>query len=403
MSTKDTKTEISKSNSQIKREQRKKEVASARRNARLMSIIGWAFVLVVIALIAWGVVSLIQKENSKVQMTDNYSAGLDENGYISGVKASSKVTLPNYKGLTVPYSEIEYTDAQIDTDIENLVAGYKYASDDASLKVADGDTVNIAYVGTIDGELFDGGSSDSYDLEIGSGSFIDDFEEQLIGAQNGSQVTVEVTFPEDYQSADVAGMDAVFEVTINSITVIPEFTDEFVAEKLSDYATTVDEYREYLRTTNEEENLNTWIRTYLIDNSTVSSYSNKYLKAIKAIQKYDDMQSYEYINQMYEAYLGYSYYGSFEDYAGMTEAEYDESLKDIAKDTAKENMIYQAIVETEGVTADAAYYKQVLKEEGREDTYYDSQVELTGEPFVLQQAIKAKAMEIIVDSVVIQK
>lgn len=92
-------------------------------------------------------------------------------------------------------------------------------STDTSLTIADGDTVNIDYVGTIDGVEFDGGSTDGQgtDLVIGSGSYIDDFEEQLIGAHPGDTVDVNVTFPEDYGVEDLNGQDALFEVTINGI------------------------------------------------------------------------------------------------------------------------------------------------------------------------------------------
>ena len=110
--------------------------------------------------------------------------------------------------------------------------------------------MNINYVGTIDGVEFDGGSAENYDLTIGSGSFIDDFETQLIGAHPGEQVNVNVTFPEQYENnPDLAGKDATFLVTINGISELPELTDEFVKENLSEYAQTVDEYRQYLRDT----------------------------------------------------------------------------------------------------------------------------------------------------------
>ena len=92
-------------------------------------------------------------------------------------------------------------------------------STDMSLTVVDGDTVNIDYVGTVDGVEFDGGSTQGMgtDLVIGSGSYIDDFEDQLIGAHPGETVEVNVTFPDDYYSTDLAGKDAVFTVTINGI------------------------------------------------------------------------------------------------------------------------------------------------------------------------------------------
>ena len=90
---------------------------------------------------------------------------------------------------------------------------------DSSLEVKDGDTVNIDYVGKIDGVAFDGGSTDGNgtDLVIGSGSYIDNFEEQLIGAHPGDEVEVKVTFPDDYQATDLAGKEAVFDVTVNGI------------------------------------------------------------------------------------------------------------------------------------------------------------------------------------------
>ena len=95
----------------------------------------------------------------------------------------------------------------------------KKLNTDSSLEVKDGDTVNIDYVGKIDGEAFDGGSTDGSgtDLVIGSGSYIDDFEDQLIGSHPGDEVEVTVTFPDDYQATDLAGKEAVFDVTVNGI------------------------------------------------------------------------------------------------------------------------------------------------------------------------------------------
>ncbi|MBR6960963.1 MAG: FKBP-type peptidyl-prolyl cis-trans isomerase, partial [Clostridiales bacterium] len=252
----------------------------------------------------------------------------------------------------------------------------------------------IAYVGTVDGKEFEGGSADSYDLGIGTGTFIEGFEEQLIGAENLSTFNVNVTFPEDYGVEELKGKDAVFSVTINGIYVLPEFTDEYVAEKFGDKASTVEEYRQYLKDSNYATNLKTYTETYLTDNSSVINYNKKYLKTLKQIKKGDDMQSYEYTALMYKQYLGYDYYTSFEDYTGKSDSEYDVSLIDIAKETYKENLIYQAILENEGVTVDAAYYKDYLAKTDHEEGYYANQVEMYGEPYVLQMAVKEKALEI---------
>ena len=109
------------------------------------------------------------------------------------------------------------TDTTADDNTDNNSAGY---STDASLTVEDGDTVNIDYVGSVDGVEFEGGSTQGQgtDLVIGSGSYIDDFEEQLIGAHPGDEVDVYATFPDPYNNnPDLSGKEALFEVTINGI------------------------------------------------------------------------------------------------------------------------------------------------------------------------------------------
>lgn len=111
------------------------------------------------------------------------------------------------------------TDTTDTTDSDSANSSTDTYSTDTSLTVEDGDTVNIDYVGSIDGVEFDGGNTNGAgtDLTIGSGLYIDDFEEQLIGAHPGDTVEVNVTFPEDYGNEELNGKDAVFEVVINGI------------------------------------------------------------------------------------------------------------------------------------------------------------------------------------------
>ena len=110
-------------------------------------------------------------------------------------------------------------DSSTEDSQESDTSGTSTLSTDTSLTVDDGDTVNIDYVGSVDGVEFDGGSTNGQgtDLTIGSGLYIDDFEEQLIGSHPGDTVEVNVTFPDDYSSEDLQGQDALFEVTINGI------------------------------------------------------------------------------------------------------------------------------------------------------------------------------------------
>ena len=152
--------------------------------------------------------------------------------------------------------------AQIDVDdetVENVLASelarHAYQQEVTDRPAKEGDTVNIDYKGMKDGVAFEGGTAQGYDLTLGSGSFIDGFEDGLIGAETGETRNLELKFPYRYKNnPDLAGQPVVFEVTVNKIveTVTPELTDEYAAEN-SDYAT-AEEYREGLRDIMREQN-----------------------------------------------------------------------------------------------------------------------------------------------------
>ncbi len=167
----------------------------------------------------------------------DYSSIFDENGYVSGVTASDYITLPDDLGLTLSDEANTVSDADISDYINNnILVNYTETNQVTDRAAADGDSVNIDFVGSVDGEEFDGGSSEGYDLTLGSGTFIDGFEEQIVGHMPGETFDVNVTFPEDYQATDLAGKDAVFSTTLNYIseTVTPELTDDFVKENLNE-------------------------------------------------------------------------------------------------------------------------------------------------------------------------
>jgi trigger factor len=277
-------------------------------------------------------------------------------------------------------------------------------SDDSTLSVADGDVVNIDYVGTINDEEFDGGNSngEGYDLTIGSGTFVDDFEDQLIGAHPGDVVTVEVTFPDDYSSDEVAGQDAVFTVTINGITVTPELTDDFVAQNLDiEGVTTADEYKAYVENNFYEEHLEDYITNYIVENSTINSYPKSYVKDIKGITKNDDEYMMSYYNQMYEYYGMSSYeFENLWDYVsedGVTdELSYEKNLTTRAKDTVKTALVYQGIFEDAGLTLDSDEYLANLTDENGED-YTDSLLETYGQGYLMQTEIKNQVIDYLMD------
>ena len=373
---------------------RKKEIVQMKRNALISKLV----TIGIVSLVCIGLATLIgykvYRNMTKVTPSSDYSAYLSDNGFIEGVTATDYVTIADYKNIKVPIAEVEYTDEQMNEDIKATLAEKATLDKETDAAIADGDKVSIDFVGTIDGEAFEGGEATGYDLTIGSGDFIEGFEQQLIGHTIGETVTVDVTFPEEYpDSPSLAGKDASFEVLINGIYVTPELPDEFVKENLSDLATTAEEYKNHLKTTNYDENLTTWLEDYLTENATVSSYPEDYTDHLKSIQKQMELDTYESTNAYYNELLGYQAFESFEKYVDMTEVEYDKSLVESSKETAKATLVYQAILESENITVTPDDYKAYLEKQGDTTTDYDAIVATYGQGFVLQQMVKIKALE----------
>ncbi|WOO37825.1 FKBP-type peptidyl-prolyl cis-trans isomerase [Anaerocolumna sp. AGMB13020] len=386
---------------QQRRLEKKREVERAKRNALLGKVISYSLIVLISAGLVGAFSYSIYRNATKIKASSDYSTYLTDDGLIKDVTANELVELTDYKNITAPLSEIEYTDESVEKDIKSLLEEHKELSKETDAAIKDGDKVNIDYVGSVDGVEFNGGNTngEGADLEIGSNSYVDDFETQLIGHKIGDKVTVNVTFPADYSSADLAGKDAVFEVVINGIYVTPEFTDEFVKENLSENASTAAEYKEYLKKTNYDKNLDTWLEKYLLDNTTVKSYPAKYFKHLKSIKKYEDQMSVEYMNNLYSS-MGYNQTTTFEEYVGMTEAKYDAKLDDAIKDRAKKTLLYQAIYEKEGLSASKDDYAAYFDEDSTGG--YDAQVEQQGVGYVMQQIIDKKVLEYVKDLVTVK-
>ena len=139
------------------------------------------------------------------------------------------VTLGEYKGLKLTAVPVEVTQEEIDAFVQQE-REHNATLTPIKEPASKGCIVNIDYTGTVDGVPFDGGSAKGYDLELGSGTFIPGFEAQLVGAKRGDKVDVNVTFPENYHAAELAGKPAVFHVTVNSVQLkhLPNMTDAFV-------------------------------------------------------------------------------------------------------------------------------------------------------------------------------
>lgn len=385
---------------------RKKEIARQKRNAVIAKVVAVLVVLAIIGVVVLVVLKDQAKKDKQVTADSNFSAQLDDNGKIKDIKASDYITMADYNNITASLSDIEYADDKVESDIQTILENNKVLNESAELEAKDGDKVKIDYAGTVDGVAFDGGTAEDRDIVLGSGSLIDTFEQQIVGHKPGDAFDVNVTFPEDYGTEDLAGKAAVFAVTLKGIYVTPEFTDEFVAEKLSQYATTADGYRQYLKDTNYKTNLSNFVSDYVVENTTLKDTPKAYQKQLKSNFKATEQSYYEYYNQMYLTYQGSAKYTSFEDYLSqtyeMTEEQYDESLDEKVTNDLKFALFCQAVAEAEGITATLDEAKQYYVSEGGTEEDFDSQVTTYGNGYMVQNMLKEKVINMICDKVKVQ-
>lgn len=320
-----------------------------------------------------------------------------------GTGSNTDVTLGKYKGVEVSVLPVEVTDEDMQTEIDYLLKSNPEFIEITDRKdVQDGDVVNIDYVGSIDGEKFDGGSATDSLLTIGSNSFIDDFEDQLIGHTVGETVDVNVTFPETYSNnPDLAGKDALFVVTINKIgkQENAELTDEFVAAK-TEYKT-VEEYKTALRESLLEDAQNASdtqkeidLITAVIDESTFNNLSQEEID-----QTVTDMNSY-YESMASSAGIDYSLFKLY--YFGMDEETFDTEIKKAAELQVKQKYVLEAIVKAEGLTVSDEEYTTSLAEYAKAYNYESPEKfeEAYGKENVSKTILLDKALAVIKDNAV---
>lgn len=267
----------------------------------------------------------------------------------SGYDLSEYVKTANYKGLEMEKIEVSVSDEEVSTQVEANVEDTKTTEEVKEGTVAKNDTVNIDYEGKIDGETFSGGSAEDTDLTIGSGQFIDGFEDGLIGKPVGSTQTLNLKFPDDYNSSEVAGKDVVFTVTINHIVkeTIPEYNDAWVADN-SDVETTAEyeqQVRDELYKEKEDQAKSDAISdlwSQVVESSEVIKYPedevNKYVEEIEA--QYQAMADNN----------GMELKDLWEQYGIKSEKEYNTENKETAQAYVKEQMVMYDIAEKEDLS-----------------------------------------------------
>lgn len=257
----------------------------------------------------------------------------------------ASITLGNYKGLTLTAVREEVTDADIDAELDALRQQYPAVVEGRAAK--EGDVANIDYVGTKDGVAFDGGTASGYNLSLGNGGFIDGFEDGVVGMMPGEEKDLNLTFPEEYHSAELAGQDVVFHVTLNQL-MSPEETavdDDLAKRALGDDSAVLEDLRAQVSASLESQ----------AEANYFNAAGNELLtQVINDSQITADPDAVDQMHQQllttYTAYA--SQYGlELADFLSLFLGTDEEGLKANAETLVKQEMVLDEIIAAEGLSA----------------------------------------------------
>ena len=284
--------------------------------------------------------------------------------YFDEIDVDSKVVLGEYKNLEVVKNVQEVTEEEVESYISYMLS---MSTDLAEITTRDtienGDIANIDYVGKKDGVAFEGGTAQGYDLAIGSGTFIPGFEDGLVGVKKGETVDLNLTFPENYSAADLAGAQVVFTVTVNGIyeEVMPEFTDEFVANLGISGVVTVDQYRNYAKLMMQdsadqsaEQDLQAQVMSMVTEKAQVNDIPQELITKFEEIS----LQNVDYQAAMY----GMDLESFVSAYYGVEYAAFEEQMTLAATESAKQALVCIKIAKEENIVVTEEEVNAIVEE-----------------------------------------
>lgn len=273
-------------------------------------------------------------------------------------KLEDCIVLGDYKGLRLTKTVGQVTEEEVDSYIQSQATAEEVTDENAA--VQDGDTVNIDYVGKIDGKEFDGGSAQGSVLVIGSDTFIDGFEDGLIGMKKGETKDLNLTFPDDYGNTDVAGKAVVFTVTLNSISRAPEQDDAWVSSYTDGKYTSMDDYRAYMKESLQEGNDEAADQQL---NSDAWEQIEKTCTFLKLPKSYVEEGSEEFEKNVTSQAEQYN--ATLDDFItqnGLTAEKYKTRKEQYGRYTAESRLLLEALMQAEQLTDDSQEYKDALSE-----------------------------------------
>lgn len=296
-----------------------------------------------------------------------YLSYLDVDDYVDIAQA-------DYMGVEVTVEAPYVSDSQVEDAIQSALAANPDRTEIANRAAQEGDLTDISYVGKKDGVAFDGGTADNYELELGSGQFIDGFEDGVVGMKVGETKDLNLTFPDNYGNAELAGADVVFTVTLNKIYELskPELNDDFVAGLgIADVAT-VEEYRQYLYDNymeDAQEQYETDLQNAVMD----AVYANASFKGEASEMKARYHDRIVNNNYSYMSTMAAMYGVDLESLLGATWVEYvaanEDQIQASAEMAANQILLAEKIAENEGLTVTQEEIEADLEEQAGEYGY----------------------------------
>jgi len=315
------------------------------------------------------------------------------------VTVKPEVKLGEYKNLTVEKQDTEVTDEDVDERVKSAQEQQAELAikEDAAVE---GDTVVIDFEGFVGEEAFEGGKGENYSLELGSGSFIPGFEEQLVGQKAGDSLDVTVTFPEDYQAEDLAGKEAVFKVTVHEVKAkeLPELDDEF-AKDVDDSVSSLAELKEKFRQELTESKAQA-AKDAVEEAAIRQAVENAEIVELPHVMVHDEVHRAmdEFLNNMQRQGISPEMYYQL---TGSTEQDLHQQFEAEADTRVKTNLVIEAIAKAEGLEATEEEIANEIKELSETYNMPEAQVKrVLTEDMLKHDVTMKKAVDLVTSTVV---
>ncbi|MFA7075704.1 MAG: trigger factor [Candidatus Izemoplasmatales bacterium] len=317
------------------------------------------------------------------------------------VAVKPEIKLGEYKNLKVELLSVEPSEAEVEAEISKRLEQNAEIVVKENGTIENNDTAVFDFSGSVNGEKFDGGTAENYELVIGSGNFIPGFEEQMLGMASEDEKNVVVTFPEDYQEKSLAGKEAVFAVKIHEIKqrVVPTLNEDFVKELNLDGVETVEDYKKHILAelkTNKEKQNEQYLRQTVVAKATENA---EFELPIEMVKDETHNMNENTKSQIQQYGLDFNMYLQ---YMGKTEEEYQKELEEQARKTLSEQFVINEIAKAEGLTATteeiSKKYDEIVEQYKSQNVTLEQAKSAIPESAVIAEIAYSKALELIVST-----